>query len=321
VWALYVRRVKGDSVTVFVITIALCLFAFMQAGYWFLRGRGEGRAANLLARLGGVAADVEVSLLRQEDDEASLIAGLRHRMRQAGDETEIPAFFAKSALFALVGGLIALILSGAFAPSVLGALIGFLVPYLQLSQRRRTRLMDIEKSIPEALQIIIISLRAGHPLPKAVETTAQEMSGPLRSEFQVLAEELKLGRSVEESFLNFGNRLGSVGTVRTLVVAIVVLQQTGGNLVEVLDQLVGALHDQAQYTRKLAAMTAEGRMSARILGGLPPTFLFLTYLVAPDYIMTLFTSVTGLGVFGLACALYGLGMLWLRSMMASGAAT
>ncbi len=307
--------------TVFVFTVGLCFFAILQAGYWFLRGRGEGRAASLLARLGGVAADVEVSLLRQEDDESGLIAGLRHRLRQAGEDPEISSFFAKSALFAMVGGLLALILSGAFEPSLLGALVGSLVPYLQLSQRRNARLMDIEKSIPEALQIMIISLRAGHPLPKAVETTAEELSGPLRTEFKMLAEELKLGRSVEEAFLNFGNRLGSVGTVRTLVVAIVVLQQTGGNLVEVLDQLVGALHDQAQYTRKLAAMTAEGRMSARILGGLPPMFLFLTYLVAPDYIMALFTSTAGLGVFGVACTLYFLGLLWLKSMLASGAAS
>lgn len=303
----------------FIFTVTLCVFAVLQAGYWFLRSRGEGRAANLLARLGGVADDVEVSLLRRDEENSDLFAGLRERLRQAGDESELPSFFAKSALFGMLGALVALILSGELLPSFAGGLLGSLFPYLQLSHRRSARLMEIEKSIPEALQIMIISLRAGHPLPKAVETTSQELVGPLRSEFKILAEELKLGRSVDEAFLEFGNRLSSVDTVRTLVVAVVVLQQTGGNLVEVLDQLVGALHDQAQYSRKLAAMTAEGRMSARILGGLPPAFLVLTYLSAPDYIMALFTSAAGLGIFAIACGLYVAGILWLKSMLASGA--
>ena len=86
---------------------------------------------------------------------------------------------------------------------------------------------------------------------------------------------------------------------------------------EVLEQLIDALHEQAQYVRKLAAMTAEGRMSARILGSIPPMFLGMVYLVGPDYVENLFKPGAGIAVFSVALTLYFSGLFWLNSMMST----
>jgi tight adherence protein B len=215
----------------------------------------------------------------------------------------------------MIGALGGLIVGASLGTGFAGALVGGGLPIIQLGRRRRERLVDIEKNLPEALQVLIISLKAGHAVPKAIATTAEEMPGPLRDELQILADELNLGRTVEDGFLRLGQRLSSIATIRTFVVAVIVLQQTGGNLVEVLEQLVDALHEQSQYARKLAAMTAEGRMSARILCSLPPAFLILTSLIAPEYVGGLFQPGPGLVIFGMALFLYVTGFLWVRRLI------
>ena len=210
-----------------------------------------------------------------------------------------------------------MIVTQAVVPFVWGLLLGSAVPYFALKRMRAKRMADIERSVPEALEVMIISLKAGHALPKAISTTAAEISGPFADELNQISEELRLGRSIDDVFLRLGNRLAGVKTVRTLCVSVLVLQQTGGNLVEVLEQLIDALHEQAQYVRKLAAMTAEGRMSARILGSLPPLFMFAVYLVAPEYIGNLFTPGPGYVVLALALLLYFGGLYWLNSMIST----
>jgi len=304
----------------FVVLVGATLFCVLQALYWHQRGRTRKKALDLLGRLGGAADFNEVSLLREGAADNGLVASLRTRLRQAGEPPEITPFLAKVVLWGLMGAVLGLLVGGALGTGLAGGLLGGSLPLMQLGRRRTQRLIDIEKNLPEALQVLIISLKAGHALPKAIATTAIEMPGALREELQILADELKLGRSVEEGFLRLGQRLSSLSTVRTFVVAVIVLQQTGGNLVEVLEQLVDALHEQSQYARKLAAMTAEGRMSARILCGLPPTFLLLTYLVAPEYIGGLFQPGFGLIVFGIALFLYVVGFFWVRRLIDPGGA-
>jgi tight adherence protein B len=304
--------------TLFVTLIGATLFCALQALYWYQRGRTRAKSNALLDRLGGAADLNEVSLLKEGGAGGGLVASLKTRLRQAGEPPDIGPFVAKVMLWALMGSVIGLLIGGALGTGLAGALLAGFLPLMQLSRRRAQRLFDIEKNLPEALQVLIISLKAGHALPKAITTTAVEMPGPLCEELQILADELKLGRSVEEGFLRLGQRLSSISTVRTLVVAVIVLQQTGGNLVEVLEQLVDALHEQSQYARKLAAMTAEGRMSARILCGLPPTFLILTYLVAPEYVGGLFQPGLGLIIFGIALFLYLAGFVWIRRLIDPG---
>lgn len=295
----------------------LTLFCAAQALFWHSRKRKEQRAADLLQKLGGELEIKNVSLFKDASEAYQSLGFLRRLMVEAGEKPDFQAFGTKMLMWGLITGVVFMILSGAFAPLFFGFLLGSMLPYFGLKRARATRMAEINQSVPEALEVMIISLKAGHALPKAVSTTAAEITGPFADELNQLSEELRLGRSVEDVFLRLGNRLSAVKTVRTLCVSVLVLQQTGGNLVEVLEQLIDALHEQAQYVRKLAAMTAEGRMSARILGAIPPMFLGMVYLIGPDYVENLFKPGVGIAVFSLALLLYFSGLFWLNSMMST----
>ena len=297
--------------------VGLTVFSALQMFFWRARRRSEERAQSLLDKLGGQVEIKNVSLFKESEDDYRSLSAIKRLMVEAGEVPDVKNFTTKMLMWALILGVAFMILAGAVLPFIWGALIGSAVPYFGLKRTRAKRMADIEKSVPEALEVMIISLKAGHALPKAVSTTAAEISGPFSDELNQLSEELRLGRTVEDVFLRLGNRLSGVKTVRTLCVSVLVLQQTGGNLVEVLEQLIDALHEQAQYVRKLAAMTAEGRMSARILGSLPPMFLLAVYLVGPDYIGKLFTPGAGYLVLGVALTLYFGGLYWLNSMIST----
>lgn len=297
--------------------LGLMLFCGAQALFWNARKRQEQRAADLLMKLGGELDIKNVSLFKDSADSYQALNFLRRLMVEAGEKPDFQAFGTKMLMWGLISGVVCMMFSGSLAPFFAGGLFGSLMPYFGLQRARSKRMAEINQSVPEALEVMIISLKAGHALPKAVSTTAAEISGPFADELNQLSEELRLGRSVEDVFLRLGNRLSGVKTVRTLCVSVLVLQQTGGNLVEVLEQLIDALHEQAQYIRKLAAMTAEGRMSARILGSIPPMFLGMVYLIGPDYVENLFKPGAGIAVFSAALFLYFSGLFWLNSMMST----
>ena len=304
--------------TSFVVIVGITIFCVLQASFWFRRSREVARESDLLQRLGGASAMQDMTLLRRTDDESSLLGKFRMHLRLSGETGEIFPFMITVLNWVMIFGFLGLVAGQTLATAVIGMLLGVCFPMMRLSQRRRQRLREIEKTLPEALQVLIISLKSGHAMPKAIATTAAETNGPLQEELQVLADELRLGRTVEDGFMRLGQRLRSLPTMRTFVVAVVILQQTGGNLIEVLEQIVDVLHEQTQYARKLAAMTAEGRMSARILCGLPPVFLGLTSLAAPDYVGKLFNNVPGLVIFCLAMGLYLAGFFWVRRLVDPG---
>ena len=297
--------------------LGLMVFCGAQALFWSARKRQEQRAAELLAKLGGELEIKNVSLFKDSSDSYQALGFLRRLMVEAGEKPDFQAFGTKMLMWGLIIGVVFMLFSGSLAPFFAGGILGACVPYFGLQRARSSRMAEINQSVPEALEVMIISLKAGHALPKAVSTTAAEITGPFADELNQLSEELRLGRSVEDVFLRLGNRLSGVKTVRTLCVSVLVLQQTGGNLVEVLEQLIEALHEQAQYVRKLAAMTAEGRMSARILGAIPPMFLGMVYLIGPDYVENLFKPGAGIAVFSVALLLYFSGLFWLNSMMST----
>ena len=193
--------------------VAGSVFCALQALFWFTRSRSSARASALLERLGGAASINEVSLLTEVDEIGGLMGGLRERLVLAGDPPDITPFVSRVFLFSMLGGLAGLIVMNSLGAGLAGAIVGMSVPFMQLRNKIRSRAVQISKGLPEALQVLTISLKAGHALPKAVATTAAETPGALGEELQILAEELALGRSVEEAFLGLGQRLSRVGVM------------------------------------------------------------------------------------------------------------
>jgi len=141
-----------------------------------------------------------------------------------------------------------------------------------------------DEQMPQALQLMILALRAGHALPGALALSARETPKPLKVELEQATNEHNMGRPVAEVILNLARRLPDSDTAQTLSVAVAVLAQTGGNLIGVMDRIVENSRQRTQYRAKLSALTAQGRWSAWILCGMPFGFAFMAAVLDPNYV-------------------------------------
>ena len=292
-------------------------FCVLQAIYWFAVSRRAHRQSLLADRLGtDDAFSQSNALLRRDENEGALTQRLNALIEEAGSDLTVGGFFGRVLMWtgALFLGL--LILTSSLPGSLLLAML--LAPLLMLRSlvtRKRKRISRVEDQLPEALEVMIISLRAGQSLEQTVRHTASQLEAPIGEEFQRVSEETELGRPLEQALLAMSERMSGARTIRTVVTSVLVLRQTGGNLIEVLEAIIDTMRQQNTYERKLRAMTAEGRASSRMLGGLPIVFLLLSYAADPNYVGMLFKDPIGNVLFAIALTLYLLGMFWIRRLV------
>jgi tight adherence protein B len=200
-----------------------------------------------------------------------------------------------------VGALLALTLA------VLGP--RFLLRFL--AKRRRNAFAD---QFEGTLQIISGSLRAGYGLMQAVSTVGAESATPTKEEFGRVVVENQLGRSVEDSLRAMADRMDN-DDLRWVVDAIDIQYEVGGNLAEVLDTVAETIRDRSQVQRQVRALSAEGRMSAVILIGLPFGLAGMIAVVSPDYLADLTGTTLGRIMMGVALVLIGIGAVWIRRIV------
>jgi len=301
-------------VNLLVVLVPLTIFLWMQAIYWFVTSRRVARDAFIAERLGTDESLSQSRALMKEAPQGALAQRIVDLLEAAGEEGDVGPLVTRLLVFFLVAFAITLMLTGSAGGATAFGLAASVVPLAALARKRRLRMRRIEDQLPAALEIMTISLRAGQSLDQTIRHSARELEDPIGEEFQRVADEQELGRPLDEALLSMSRRLDRCRTVRTFVVSVLVLRQTGGNLVEVLDSIIDTMRQQSQYERKLQAMTAEARMSSRILAGLPPTFAGFSYISNPDYIGGLFTDPAGHSMLMVAGALYITGVLWVRRL-------
>ena len=296
---------------------AAAFFCVLQAIYWFAVSRRASRQAFLADRLGTDESLARANeLLRRDENEGAFVLRLQGLIEEAGMELTVGGFFSRVLMWTGFIFLILLIATGRPAVALLLALLlGPFFVWRNLISRKNKRMNRVEEQLPEALEVMIISLRAGQSLEQTVRHTASQLEEPIGDEFQRVSEETELGRPLEQALLAMSERMATARTMRTFVTSVLVLRQTGGNLIEVLEAIIDTMRQQNQYQRKLRAMTAEGRSSSRMLGGLPVVFLLLSYAADPNYVGMLFNDPLGNILFGIALTLYLIGMFWIRRLV------
>lgn len=182
----------------------------------------------------------------------------------------------------LVTALFLGLLKAAFTWALIGAVIGLLAPIAGLKffvKRRRNKAVS---QLPQALDIIIRSLGAGHPVPVAMALVGREMPDPIGSEFGIASDEISYGSSLSESIGRLSARVGHEDF--DLFAAMIRLQErTGGNLAELLRKNAETIRDRQKMRMKIKAASAEGRMSAMILNLAPIGLFLLIRSFAPDF--------------------------------------
>jgi len=156
------------------------------------------------------------------------------------------------------------------------------LPYLVLKFLRSLRQRKFGAQFPDALDIIVRSLRAGHPVPIAISMVGREMPDPIGSEFGVVSDEITYGADLETAMRNLYGRLGS-DDLPLFVTAVAIQGSTGGNLGEILENLSGVIRQRFKMRRKIRALAAEGRASAMILSALPIGMFVVIQFIAPDF--------------------------------------
>ncbi|MHA1165648.1 MAG: type II secretion system F family protein [Alphaproteobacteria bacterium] len=159
---------------------------------------------------------------------------------------------------------------------------GIGVPVIVLRYLRQRRRSLFEEQLPEAVDIMVRSLKAGHPLPVAISMVGREMPDPIGTEFGLTTDELTYGLDLETAMHQMSARVGQ-DDFSLVVTAISIQSKTGGNLSELLANLSKVLRDRFKMRRRVRAVSAEGRMSAIGLSALPAIVFVLLQIFAPEF--------------------------------------
>lgn len=165
---------------------------------------------------------------------------------------------------------------------VMGIVGGPLVALLILMRIRSQRIKKFVEQLPIAIDIVVRSLNAGHPLLSAISLVGREMPDPIGSEFGLLSDQLTFGLELDRAMLNMVDRVGA-DELNLLAVTVSVQRGTGGNLSEILENLSGMIRDRTMLKAKIRAISAEGRMTGRVMAAFPFVLYFMIATLAPQY--------------------------------------
>jgi len=186
------------------------------------------------------------------------------------------------------------------------AFCGTLLPLLVLKLKRSRRQKAFGAQFPDALDIIVRSLRSGHPVPVAISMVAREMADPVGGEFGIVADEITYGADLETGMRNLYFRVGQED-LPLFVTAVAIQSSTGGNLSEILQNLSAVIRQRFKMRRKIRALAAEGRASAMILSSLPIALFGIVNVVAPEFYASVWHEELTKIALGCAAAWMGVG--------------
>jgi tight adherence protein B len=195
--------------------------------------------------------------------------------------------FSRLLLFIIIGMGAAfaatLMFDGKLAHALMASgFVGLVLPLLVLKYLRSRRQKKFSSQFPDAIDIIVRSLRAGHPTPIAINMAAREMADPVGSEFGIVTDEITYGADLESALRNLYFRVGT-DDLPLFVTAVAIQGSTGGNLGEILQNLSRVIRERFKMRRKIRALAAEGRASAMILSSLPIGMFAMVNFVTPQF--------------------------------------
>lgn len=194
------------------------------------------------------------------------------------------------------------------------ALISILIYVLLVARARRNRIKKFVAQLPMAIDVMVRSLAAGHPVPTSISLVAREMSDPIGSEFGIMNDEMTYGTDIDIAVRNMVKRVGAE-ELNLLAISLSVQKGTGGNLGEILSNLADVLRGRSLLKQKIRAISAEGRMTSWVMLLFPFGLYFMISAISPRYFDPLWQS--GYGTHFLTAGLLMLlfGMMILRRIV------
>ena len=228
---------------------------------------------------------------------------------QAASKQNVAQLLVQSLVLAVLLGLLSALAWGAYVAWA-AVVLGLLLPVMRLRWMRQRRLNKISAQLPDALDLICRSLRAGHAFSTCLAMVGHEAPEPIASEFKTTFDEITFGMSTKNALLNLAHRV-PVGDIRYLVIAVVIQLETGGNLTELLYLLSGLIRERFKLFAKVRVLAAEGKLSAYIMLALPFLVAGALQVVNPKYISVLFDTEEGRRVVSISLFMMVVGTLWM----------
>ena len=216
---------------------------------------------------------------------------------------------------ALSFGVLSLLLGGGnLVFMVLGLVLGLALPWLYLAFKRKRRLAAFKNQLADTLQLMAGSLSAGLSLAQSVDTVVREGTDPMAGEFRRALVEARLGVEIEDALTGVAERMHSVD-FEWVVMAIRIQREVGGNLSELLNKVAETIREREYLQRQVQTLSAEGRLSVWILGGLPPGFMLYLFLANPTYLEPMYTSPLGWAMLSVMAVLLTAGIFWMKKVV------
>ncbi len=239
---------------------------------------------------------------------------LDRELEAAGVTMRSGEFVVTSVVASVIGAVVgAAVLQSLILGLVVAGVAG-VAPTVILRMALKRREEKLREQLPDVLTILASSLRAGHSFLQALDTVAKEIAQPAASEFQRVVAEVRLGRPVDDALSALAERVGSTD-FRWAVMAVNIQREVGGNLAEILDTVADTLRERATMRRQVRVLTAEGRLSAWVLGLMPFAIGLYMFAVNPEYIGLLFSTRLGLIMLIVAACLLIVGVYWMKKVV------
>jgi len=273
------------------------------------------RMAEMSKRRRSVQDSLKELEKRQQEINKKKAANIKTRITQAGLSITETQFYLGSLVLGLALGLVCFLSGLPYLVTLGVAFVGgvglprFLVNFLY-----KRRMKAFLEELPNALDVMVRSIKSGLPLNDAIRLIAAEAKEPVRSEFKKVVESQQMGLSVPEAISRMYNSV-PLPEVNFFGVVITIQAQAGGNLSEALNNLSRVLRDRKKMKAKVQALSMEAKASAAIIGALPFIVCLLVYLTSPQYMMILFTDPRGHLIMGVSAVWMTIGIFVMRNMI------
>lgn len=307
------------------LSLVLLLWGLQEAWQYYL----DPRRKALSQRLKGTssAEPGEPALKLRSKRLLSALPQLDQWLRQWSVVMALDQFLLQTGMTWSVSQVILIALSVVLWSATLGAslgwpvvlvlavtLLGLMALTFYLQHRRRHRMVLIEQAMPDALDLIARAMQAGHAFTSALQMAAKDSPAPLSQELRMVFEEINFGISTTQALQALSARVAS-DDVRFFVVSVIIQNDTGGNLAEILKNTANLIRERQKMAGVVRVLSAEGRISALILSIMPFALAALLSLLHPGFISKLWTDPMGLQLIYVSLSLMALGILWMWKMI------
>ena len=212
----------------------------------------------------------------------------------------------------VMAGIMSFVSLSPYLKSALIVLVS-LLPFSGVFFERHRRLERIEEQLPEAIDMMVNSVRAGHSFVESIRIVSEDMKPPIAGEFGITFAEVNYSNDIRRSLMAMLERVPGQAMM-LLVVSVLVQRDTGGNISEVLEHISKMIREKFRFDRRIKTVSAQGRIGSRVLGLLPLIMFGVLSFISPDYLDNLTKSEAGRNLMTLSTVMVVFGFIWIHKL-------